>query len=186
MPGSGTGGARDAGASSPPEPPWFADLEVREGELQYCAIFSTAGERWLIGEQALRFLEQIGRLFYEFLPGTTLPPPPPSRATGRQGGTEPLVPPGAPVPERLAPPQRAEVTRSPVNPAPPAGAWRPVRTSWGDMALRNPQTLSRDQRRVLALIDGQRAFADLARILGFSAAALEEVLRHLRAQNLIQ
>jgi hypothetical protein len=184
--GSSPGGIRDTNVPSPSEPPWFADLEVREGELQYCTVFSAAGERWLAGEQALRFLEQIGRLSYELLPGAAPPRHTASGITGRPGGTEPLTSPDVSMPGRLTPPQRAETTRGPIGPAPPLGVWRPVRTSWGDMALRNPQALSRDQRRVLALIDGQRAFADLSRILGFSAGALEEILRNLQARNLIQ
>src|SRR5579859_7971953 len=90
---SGVGGTR---MLSPSDAPWFADLDVRAGILQSCAVFSATGECWLVGEEALRFLDQIGWLSYDLLPASPSASLPPASDVGRSEETRPSPGSGAP------------------------------------------------------------------------------------------
>ncbi len=170
--------------SSSPAPPWYADLYIQAGQLTFCAVFSAAGERWLVGEQALHFLSQKGGLSYELLPFQSppefptlkldipAPQPPAARERASQG-------------ERRGPPPPEGAALVPMRPASPFASWRPARTQWGEVLAQNPQRLSRDQRRILALINGQRSVAELARLLGVYPEALYSILIFFREQNWI-
>ncbi len=186
---------------APSAAPWYADLYIHMGQLQYSAVFSASGERRLIGEQALNFLGQMGGLSYEMLPIPARPGLPTPEADSRPpspqppdyagpygpspgpappaGYTDPYGPPQGP-----APPAR-EMAWFPPRPSSSAASWRPARTRWGDLIAQNPQRLSRDQRRILALINGQRSVDELSRLLGFSSESLLEILTFFREQNLI-
>ena len=169
---SAVGESNTSEAHPPTDPPWFAELVIQEGALHSCAIYNTRGERLLVGEQALAYLERIGQLFYEFLPL-------PTRWPAADGWQAP-----APAP----PPSPPPVTKNPRVGALPAanGVWRPARTAWGETVARaSAQSLTRDQRRVLGLVDGQRSAQDLARLLGWPVPALQEVLQLLQQQQLI-
>lgn len=185
---SGGAGLSQGRVSSPsPEAPWHADLYIQAGQLQYCAILGAAGERRAVGQQALNYLAQMGRLSYELLPLPTAPALPPPRESAapfspRPTGTlGPFVP-----PEKSIAAQQGEMPWFPGYSRPPAAPWRPARTQWGDVvAHNNAQRLTRDQRRILALINGQRSVDELSRLLGCSLEALSETLALFREQNLI-
>jgi hypothetical protein len=169
---------------------WHAELYLQAGQLQYGAVFSAEGERKFTGEQALNFLEQIGRLSYELLPFPSQfrPPPPgavPSPPPFPEFYSGPSVPPDAP-----SLPAGADKTPWP-SPGYsfPAAAWRPTRTGWGETVLQNAQQnaqqLTRDQRRVLTLVNGQRTSHEIANLLGFPPEAVYELLVYFRDQKLI-
>jgi hypothetical protein len=185
---SGGSGLLQGSVSSPsPEAPWHADLYIQAGQLQYCAILGAAGERRVVGQQALNYLAQMGRLSYELLPlpmTSTLPPPREASAPFSPQSPGFVAPSGPP--EKSFDAQQGEMAWSPGNLHPPAASWRPVRTRWGDVvAQNNAQRLTRDQRRILALINGQRSVDELSRLLGSSLEALSESLALFREQNLI-
>ena len=174
--------------SSPPssDGSWHAELYMMAGQLHHSSVFNAAGERKLVGDQALNFLGQMGGLSYELLPLPSQPSLPPPRSV-----TSPLPPyppgygpPAAPESSYEAPPPE-EVSWYPARPSSPANFWRPARTKWGELVAHNPQRLTRDQRRGLALINGQRSVSELSRLLGFSPEALTEVLAFFQEQNLI-
>jgi hypothetical protein len=177
-------GASPGAAGQPQAGSWYAELYIQMGQLQYSAVFNAAGERRLVGNQAINFLGQMGGLAYELLPLPAQPGfPPPGSATG------PLPPYpsntgsyGPPRPPNVHP---AEAYWSPGRSPSPTDSWRPARTTWGETVAYNPHQLTRDQRRVLALINGQRSVDELSRLLGFSSEALYEVLAYFREQNLI-
>jgi hypothetical protein len=179
-----SGWSQGVSASTSSVPPWYADLHIQEGQLRFCAVFSAAGERWLIGEQALNFLSQKGGLSYEMLP--FLPPP---DVPSLRRETPALQPPGYPGRssplERPAPLPPEESAPFPTRATSPFASWRPVRTQWGEFLAQNPQRLSRDQRRILALINGQRSVEELARLLGVQPEALSGILTFFREQNWI-
>jgi DNA-binding CsgD family transcriptional regulator len=52
-------------------------------------------------------------------------------------------------------------------------------------AQQNAQQLTRDQRRVLTLVNGQRTCHEIAKLLGFSPEAVYELLVHFRDYQLI-
>jgi hypothetical protein len=176
------------GGSSPSssDASWHAELYMQAGQLQQSVVFNAAGDRKLMGDQALNFLGQMGGLSYELLPLPTRPGLPPPGSV-----TSPLPPhpqgyAGAPAPrEPYDAPQPGEVSWFSARPVSPANFWRPARTKWGELVAHNPQRLTRDQRRVLGLINGQRSVSELSRLLGFSAEALSEVLAFFQEQNLI-
>lgn len=165
---------------------WRAELYMQAGQLQYGVVFNAAGERKLVGEQALNFLGQMGGLSYELLP---LPEQPGLPSPRSPTGPLPPFPSGYAGP--YAPPEQPDTFQPgdgswhSARPASPVHFWRPARTRWGEAVARNPQRLTRDQRRVLALINGQRSVSELSRLLGFSSEALEEVLVFFQEQNLI-
>lgn len=166
--------------------PWYADLYMQAGQMEYCAVFKASGERRFIGDQALNFLGQMGGLFYELLPLPTAPgfPPPEGEASPfatRPGGYAGTTAP----PERFIAPQSREEGWFPAAPNSPPISWRPVRTRWGDLMAQNAQRLTRDQRRILSLINGRRSVGELSRLLGTSPTALSEILTFFRDQNLI-
>ncbi len=176
------GGQRSAAQAAP----WYADLLMQAGQLQSCAVFNAAGERWLVGEQALDFLRQIGRLSYELLPAPASPGFAPSGGEARPPSYQSPAPAGFPSPRgESVPEQPGEATRFPVRPGSFAASWRPSRTNWGDAAARNGQLVTRDQRRALALVNGQRSVEELARLLGYTPQALFELLTTLREQQFI-
>jgi hypothetical protein len=165
---------------------WHAELYILAGQLQYSVVFNASGERKLVGDQALNFLGQMGGLSYELLPlpaqpGLPSPRSPtgplPSLPSGYTGSYIPTEQPDAFQP--------GDNSWLPTRPASPQRPWRPARTRWGEAVAHNPQRLTRDQRRVLALINGQRSVSELSRLLGFSPEALEEVLVFFQEQNLI-
>jgi hypothetical protein len=165
---------------------WYAELYMQGGQLQYGAVFTSAGERRLVGDQALQFLGSIGGLSYELLPLPARPALPPPTVTGPL----PHLPSGyldrssTPVPPSYHPSSEGP-PRSPPAGATSFAAWRPVRTRWGEHILQNAQQLSREQRRVLSLINGQRPVDELSRLLGCSPEALRELLIYFRNQNFI-
>jgi DNA-directed RNA polymerase specialized sigma24 family protein len=67
----------------------------------------------------------------------------------------------------------------------PTAAWTPARTGLGEMVLQNAQQLTRDQRLVLALVNGQRTTHEIADLLGFPVEAVHELLVYFRDQKLI-
>lgn len=159
---------------------------MQAGQLQYSVVYSAAGERKLVGDQAINFLGQMGGLSYELLPLPTqsaLPPPgepnpySPPRHTGHLGSNYPQEPSDAP--------PTGDPSWFHAQPFSPVDSWRPARTKWGELVAHNPQRLTRDQRRVLSLINGQRSVSELSRLLGFYPEALSEVLAFFREQNLI-
>ena len=163
---------------------------MQAGQLQYSAVFSAEGERRFTGEQALYFLEQIGRLSYELLPFPSQfrPPPPgaiPSPPPFPAFSSEPSAPPEAP----SLPPGAGTTPWPSTGYTPgysfPAAAWRPARTGRGEMVLQNAQQLTRDQRRVLTLINGQRTSHEIANLLGFPPEAVYELLGYFRYYQLI-
>ncbi len=204
---TGDSSANGASASAPgwsqegSSPPWRAELYMVAGQLQYSVVYNAAGERKFTGDQALGFLGQIGGLSYELLPYPSRPglPPPQPQHTG------PLPPhptgyPGSgsgPGPSR--PPEQHDIYQTrpdfyqtreapwglTTRPSVPPQSWRPTRTRWGETVVQNPQRLTRDQRRVLALINGQRSVSELSRLLGLTTDALYEVLAFFQEQNLI-
>ncbi|HLV99488.1 MAG TPA: hypothetical protein VKT82_12510 [Ktedonobacterales bacterium] len=183
---SAFGGVSGAGASSAET--WYAELYMQAGQLQYASVFSASGERRLVGEQALSFLGQMGGLSYELLPLPSRPAlPPPTASTGPL----PPLPPGyadpyAQSPESpFLPPAPNVSSWGPPKPALPPATWRPARTRWGERVVQNSQQLTRDQRRVLSLVNGQRTTDELSRLLGFSPESLSELLLYFRDQNLI-
>lgn len=185
---SGGSGLPQGGVSSPsPEASWHADLYIQVGQLQYCAILGASGERRAVGQQALNYLAQMGRLSYELLPLPAAPALPPPREPAAPFSPRPTGFLGPAVPlEKSTATQQGEMTWFPGRPRPPAASWRPARTQWGDMvAHSNAQRLTRDQRRILALINGQRSVDELSRLLGCSFEALSESLALFREQNLI-
>src|SRR6185437_7501970 len=126
---------------------WYAELHIQAGELQYASVFSSSGERRLMGEQALNFLGQMGALSYELLPPQArpaLPPPGPGTSTAPL----PNLPPGYADPYTQPPAHGSPWL--PSGPASPPAAWRPARTRWGESVVQNSQQLTRDQRRVLS------------------------------------
>jgi hypothetical protein len=190
------------GLSPPSAPPWRAELYMMSGQLQYCIVYNAVGERKLTGDQALGFLGQMGGLSYELLPypsrpGTTPPPenhhtgPLPRYPTGYPGsgsGPGPYRPPEQQPDIYQTRPdiyQTREAPWSQTRPSLPPPTWQPTRTRWGETVVQNPQRLTRDQRRVLALINGQRSVSELSRLLGFTIDALYEVLAFFQEQNLI-
>jgi hypothetical protein len=185
---SGGSGLPQGGVSSPsPEASWHADLYIQAGQLQYCAILGAAGERRSVGQQALNYLAQMGGLAYELLPlpATAALPPPREAAAPFSPQSPGFVTPSGP-PEKSFDAQQGEMAWFPGNPHSPASVWRPVRTRWGDVvAYSNAQRLTRDQRRILALINGQRSVDELSRLLGCPFEALSEALALFREQNLI-
>jgi hypothetical protein len=161
-------------------------LYMQSGQLQYSAVFSAEGERGFTGEQALNFLAQIGRLSYELLPYPSQfrPPPPgaiPSPPPFPAFYSEPSAPPTAP----SLPPGAGKTPWPSRGYSFPAAAWRPARTGRGEMVLQNAQQLTRDQRRVLTLVNGQRTSHEIANLLGFPPEAVYELLVHFRDYQLI-
>jgi hypothetical protein len=53
------------------------------------------------------------------------------------------------------------------------------------MVLQNAQQLTRDQRRVLTLVNGQRTSHEIANLLGFPPEAVYELLLYFRYYQLI-
>lgn len=183
----GSGLPQGGGYSPPPEAPWHADLYIQAGQLQYCAILGASGERRAVGQQALNYLAQMGRLSYELLPLPAAPALPSPKEPAAPVSPKPpgFVGPSVP-PEKSLDTQQAEMIWFPGKSPPPAASWRPARTRWGDVvAQSNAQRLTRDQRRILALINGQRSVDELSRLLGSSLEALSESLALFREQNLI-
>lgn len=185
---SGGSGLSQGGVSSPPpEAPWHADLYIQVGQLQYCTILGASGERRAVGQQALNYLAQMGKLSYELLPLPAAPALPPPRESAAPFSPRPpgFIGPSYPL-EKPLDAQQGEMTWSSGKPRPPAASWRPARTRWGDVvAQNNAQRLTRDQRRILALINGQRSVDELSRLLGSPLEALSESLALFREQNLI-
>jgi hypothetical protein len=166
-PGSMPGNGENAGISPLSGSTWTAELCVRQGQLLSCTVFISEAARSLTGNQALHFLEQVGRLSYEVLAEPT--PSQPADTTQRPSGP---APPG----------QRSS---GPLPPTPTT--WYPVRTYWGNQYIdQHPQTLTREQRRVLSLIDGRRSARDITRLLGIPPAIVDTILRYLRERNFIQ
>ncbi|HLV98546.1 MAG TPA: hypothetical protein VKT82_07680 [Ktedonobacterales bacterium] len=87
--------------------------------------------------------------------------------------------------ELLPFPARPQFPPPEVVTPPPAHSWRPTRTHRGERVIQNTQRLSRDERRVLSLIDGQRTVNELARLLRLSPEALSNLLTTFREQNFI-
>lgn len=178
------GWSHSVSPSSSSAPPWYADLYIQVGQLTFCAVFSAVGERWLVGEQALHFLSQKGGLSYELLP--FLPPPDfPTLKLEIPAPQPPAAPERASVEEKRSSPPSEEAARVPTRLTSPFASWRPARTHWGEFLAQNPQRLTRDQRRILALINGQRSVAELARLLGVYPEALSSILTFFREQNWI-
>ncbi len=180
-----SGWPQGASSPAPSAAPWHADLYIQAGQLQYCAVFNAAGERTLAGEQALNFLGQIGGLSYDLLP---MPAQPGSSPPGR--ASPPLPPPSGytgpyQLPEEPAGPPPGAMAPIPARAPSPTNSWRPARTRWGELVAQNPHRLTRDQRRILALINGQRSVDELSRLLGVSPESLSEALAYFREQNLI-
>jgi hypothetical protein len=165
---------------------WYAELYMQAGQLQYSAVFRAEGEQRYTGEQALKFLELTGRLSYELLPFPSQfsPPPPgavPSPSPFPAFYSEPSAPPEA----RSLPPGAGKTPWPSPGYSFPAVAWRPARTIRGEVVLQNAQQLTRDQRRVLTLVNGQRTSHEIANLLGFPPEAVHELLLHFRDYELI-
>ena len=156
---------------------------MQAGQLQYSAVFSAEGERRFTGEQALNFLERIGRLSYELLPFPSqfrppspeaIPSPPPFPAFN----SEPSAPPSLPLGAGNTPWPSLDYSF-------PTAVWRPTRTREGELVLQYSQQLTRDQRRVLALVNGQRTSHEIANLLGFPPEPVFELLVYFLDQKLI-
>jgi hypothetical protein len=181
-----SGWTQEGSLPPPSTASWYAELYMQSGQLQYSAVFSAEGERGFTGEQALNFLAQIGRLSYELLPYPSQfrPPPPgaiPSPPPFPAFYSEPSAPPTAP----SLPPGAGKTPWPSPGYSFPAAAWRPARTGRGEMVLQNAQQLTRDQRRVLTLVNGQRTSHEIANLLGFPPEAVYELLVHFRDYQLI-
>jgi hypothetical protein len=184
---SGSPGWSQGGPPSmSPAAPWYADLYVQAGQLNYCAVFNATGERRLVGEQALNFLSQRGGLSYELLPLPPLSDWPSPKLEVPAPAPQPPAYQGHPSSlEQPAPLQSGGAASFPVRPISSLASWRPARTRWGELIAQSPQRLTRDQRRILALINGQRSVDELSRLLGVYPEALSDILAFLREQNLI-
>ena len=137
-----------------------------------------------MGEQALNFLRQHGRLLYE-----TFAEPPTSNqgySSGpRSGGTSPLGQP--PNMFGAAPSHPSGQILPPISPQEQAFDWIPARTQSGMiLAHRRPdEQLERYEWRVLALVDGQRRARDIASVLRWHPGQVVQVLQQLQKKNLI-
>ncbi len=164
---------------------WYAELYIQAGQFQYGVVFSAEGERRYVGEQALNFLGQMGGLSYELLPFPARPNFPPPGSTTTPFPNQPPYPGAYAPPETRRLPPPAETNWGSPRSSSPADSWRPIRTRWGELVVQNAQQLTRDQRRVLALVNGQRSVDEIARLLGFPPEVLSEILASFRNQNLI-
>ncbi len=180
---------------------------LEEGEIYLQAggpIYAQAG--MLTGYEALHYLLSWRKIYFAF--ASEIPPPPANivSAIRTQRVGAPVPAPATPVPAMHVPVAATPMPAIRV-PTPQGPRWRPVEErpatitpqkspSASEMAWLVPHKagpehralslpLSRRQRLLYVMIDGQRTVGDLARTTSRTAAEVELILRELQAQGLI-
>lgn len=134
-----------------------AGILLENGIVRNCAIALRQGERVVEGQEALQLLLGVGIIEWHWVASTPqLPLPSPKEVPVRQ----------API-----------TGYSPLIPA-----FIPRRTPQGDKVW---QTLPREYRKILALVDGQRPVQKLSAILAMKEEDVMKALRIFRDRKLI-
>lgn len=164
--------------------------ELEEGYLVFAngKIVAAHAKQGVSGTSAFNYLRNWGACRFSFLEGAasgTSPSMQSSSSLPANGSRGPLT----------TPPYRSfSVNTGPLNQGAmhqherPGGPLLPTRSATGEAALYNPSIarLTRQQRHLLMLIDGQRNLAELARLIARTPDDVQVILDELENAGLIR